>query len=171
MEQLGDFLKNRKAVAKILREEGKTEAADKLDEMGEAIEDGGGLLNAEGKFIDSQLESDYEKYIERKTREGSVPRERLAWKEVKEYWLNDSPMARGNNFNRKAWDDKWYPFWEVYLENGKYVDGYNPFKKEIISRKATNLEEIDILTFESYLKEMKVKYAPGLKIKSKKSGI
>ena len=38
LEQLDDFLKNRKAVADILRKEGKTEAADKLDEMGEAAE-------------------------------------------------------------------------------------------------------------------------------------
>jgi hypothetical protein len=134
-------------------------------ELAEGVDN---LLTAEGKFIDNALEGDYQKYLTRKAAQGKVPHERLDWKEARDYWLNDSPMARGNAFNKKAWDDEWYPYWEVYLENGKYVDGYDPIAKEIISRKATNLEDIDISTFEAYLKEMKNKYAPGTIIKSKK---
>lgn len=38
----------------------------------------------------------------------------------------------------------------------------------IVSRKATNLEEIELSSFESYLKEMKNKYALGTKIRSNK---
>ncbi len=128
------------------------------------------ILSIEGKFIDFQLESDYVKYLARKATQQKAPRGRLEWKDARDYWLNDSPLARGNAFNRKAWDERWYPFWEVYLENGKFVDGYNPITKEIISRKATLLEEIELSTFEKYLKEMNSKYSPGKIIKSKKVG-
>ncbi len=38
----------------------------------------------------------------------------------------------------------------------------------IISRKATNLEEIELSTFENYLKEMKRKYSSGTTIRSNK---
>lgn len=61
---------------------------------------------------------------------------------------------------------------ELNLENGKRLDSYvepiNGKAGEIISRKATNLEEIELSTFESYLKEMRNKYAPGTKIRSNK---
>ena len=89
---------------------------------------------------------------------------------MRDYWLNDSPVARGNAFNRKAWKERWYPFWEVYLENGKYVDGYNPIKGEIISRKATDLVDIEESTFVKYLDEMNKKYSSGTVIKTKKDG-
>lgn len=106
----------------------------------------------------------------RKAKEGKPPKDRAAWKEAHDYWLYDSPMARGNEFNKKAWDEEWYPYWEIYLDNGKFVDGYDPIKKEIISRKATNLDDIELSTFESYLQEMKKKYVAGTIIKSKKPG-
>jgi hypothetical protein len=96
----------------------------------------------------------------------------LDWKEVRDYWLNDSPLARGNSFNKKARDNAWYDYYEINLENGKrlnsYVEPINGTGGEIISRKATTLEDIDITTFEAYLNEMKVKYAPGIKIRSDK---
>ncbi len=41
-------------------------------------------------------------------------------------------------------------------------------KGEIVSRKATDLENIELSTFESYLKEMKNKYSAGIKIRSDK---
>jgi hypothetical protein len=82
--------------------------------------------------------------------------------------MNDSPIARGNNFNDKALKEEWYQFYEVHLANGKRVDSYDLIKKEIISRKAVDLESVGINTFESYLKEMKEKYAQKTKIRSDK---
>ncbi|MEY8747007.1 hypothetical protein AB9M62_48565 [Bacillales bacterium AN1005] len=119
------------------------------------------LISPYGNFIDSKLESDYQKYLARKAKEGKTARDRLDWKQEREYWLNDSPMARGNAFNNKAEEELWYPFNEVHLSTGKRVDSYDPITKEIVSRKATNLESIDQSTFESYLKELKNKYPSG----------
>ena len=77
-------------------------------------------------------------------------------------------MASGNNFNKTAREDRWYPYDEVHLRNGKRLDSYDPIKGEIVSRKATDLEEIDIKTFEKYLKELNTKYPAGTKIRSNK---
>ena len=56
----------------------------------------------------------------------------------------------------------------IHLENGKRLDSYDEIKGEIVSRKATDLESIELSTFESYLKEMKNKYSKGIKIRSDK---
>ncbi len=84
----------------------------------------------------------------------------------------DSPLARGNAFNKKAVDNEWYPYNEVHLGNGKRVDSYKPPANgnpgEIISRKATDLGDIKLSTFESYLNEMVSKYSPGTAINSPK---
>ena len=77
-------------------------------------------------------------------------------------------MARGNEFNRKAEKNNWYKYSEVHLENGKRLDSYDAVKGEIVSRKATDLENIELSTFESYLKEMKSKYSSGTTIRSNK---
>ena len=121
-----------------------------------------------GKFIDELLEADYQKYLTRKSKQGKAPKDRLEWKESRDYWLNDSPLARGNEFNKKAIKNRWYDYNEVHLENGKRLDSYDEIKGEIVSRKATDLESIELSTFESYLKEMKNKYSAGIKIRSDK---
>ena len=121
-----------------------------------------------GKFIDDLLEADYQKYLTRKSKQGKAPKDRLEWKESRDYWLNDSPMARGNKFNETAKNNEWYQYDEVHLENGKRLDSYDAVKGEIVSRKATDLESIELSTFESYLKEMKNKYSAGIKIRSDK---
>ena len=77
-------------------------------------------------------------------------------------------MARGNKFNDTAKENRWYKYDEVYLENGKRLDSYDEIKGEIVSRKATDLENIELSTFESYLREMKNKYPEGMKIRSDK---
>ena len=51
------------------------------------------------------------------------------------------------------------------MANGKRVDSYDPLKGEIVSRKATDLEMIQLDTFERYLKELRDKYPPGTKIR------
>ena len=130
------------------------------------------IINAQGKFVDALLEDAYLRYLSRKSGSGQIPKSRLEWKQARDYWLFDSPIARGNRFNSKAVRDDWYDFHEINLENGKRLDSYVPPTNgnpgEIISRKATNLEEIDITTFEAYLKELNTKYAPGTKIRSNK---
>ena len=119
-----------------------------------------------GRFADPSIEEDYSKYVNRKIKEGKPPKGRLEWKEARDYWLNDSPMARGNAFNDTARDEGWYDYYEVHLANGKRVDSYDPINHEIISRKATDLNTIDESTFRGYLKELSKKYSPGTKIRS-----
>ncbi|MCU5731979.1 LXG domain-containing protein, partial [Bacillus pacificus] len=109
-------------------------------------------LLKDGKFVESDLELKYAEYCVRKAKDGKVPKDRLNWKEASDYWTKDSPMARGNKFNKTAQKNEWYPHDEIQLSNGKRLDSYNPRKGEIISRKATDLEDIDIKTFEKYLK-------------------
>ena len=144
---------------------------DNLGKTGKQIEQ---LLSKEGKFIDNALEQDYQKYLARKSKESKSARDRLSWKEERDYWLYDSPMARGNKFNKKAIDNDWYLYNEVTLENGKRLDSYTPpmngVEGKIVSRKATNLEEIELSTFEDYLKEIKAKYPIGAKINAPKYG-
>lgn len=123
------------------------------------------LLDDSGKFIDEEAESNYQKYVLRKQKSGKVPRDRIDWKEASDHWKNNSPMARGNQFNKIA--EKIYPFNEVNLANGKRLDSYIPDEK-IISRKATDLSDIEFNTFDKYLSEMIQKYAPGTIIRSNK---
>ncbi len=151
----------------LFTDEGGEVFAKIVDDL---VNAGGDLLNSSGKFIDDILEADYAKYLTRKSSQGKPPRNRLDWKEARDYWLNDSPLARGNNFNKKAWKEEWYPAWEVRLDNGKFIDGYNPFTKEIVSRKATELVDIQESTFIKYLDELKTKYAPPRTITTKKQG-
>ena len=145
------------------------EIADKLGDAIKKVKKAGNFIK-NGKFIDDLLEADYQKYLTRKSKQGKTPKDRLEWKESRDYWLNDSPMARGNEFNKKAWKEEWYPAWEVQLDNGKFMDGYNPYTKEIISRKATDLADIQEDTFIKYLNELRNKYAPPKKITTKKEG-
>ena len=145
------------------------EIADKLGDAIKKVKKAGNFIK-NGKFIDELLEADYQKYLTRKSKQGKAPKDRLEWKESRDYWLNDSPMARGNEFNKKAWKENWYPAWEVQLDNGKFIDGYNPYTKEIISRKATDLADIQEDTFVKYLNELRNKYAPPKKITTKKEG-
>ncbi|GIM50968.1 hypothetical protein CAPN003_24200 [Capnocytophaga stomatis] len=137
------------------------------EEVKEAVAKNADIIK-QGKFIDEVLEADYQKYLVRKAKEGKTPKDRLEWKEARDYWLNDSPLARGNKFNDTAKNNEWYDFNEVHLENGKRLDSYDPDLGEIVSRKATDLESVELSTFESYLKEMKNKYSAGIKIRSDK---
>ena len=131
-------------------------------------------FTSDRNFIDKLLEADYAKYLLVKAKQGKIPRGKLAWKVSSDYFKNDSPMARGTAFNDKAILEKWDKYNEVTLANGKRVDGYTPPTNgkpgEIVSRKATDLEDIQLSTFETYLKEMKKKYAAGEPINAPKYG-
>ncbi len=145
--------------------------ASKLDPQ-KFIDDFIGKIGDNGKFIDDAIEGDYLKYLDRKAKQGKPPRDRSDWKQSSDYMKYDSPTARGNNFNRKAVDNGWYPYNEVHLGNNKRLDSYKPPKNgypgEIVSRKATDLGDIKLETFESYLDEMVAKYSPGTAINSPK---
>ncbi|MDV2884714.1 LXG domain-containing protein [Alkalihalophilus pseudofirmus] len=81
-------------------------------------------------------------------------------------WLKDRWEA-GNNFNKE--NRPRYPYNEVELEakelgGKKYVvDSYAP-NKEIVSRKFTQLSEVQEKTAKSYLNEITKKYSSGSKI-------
>ncbi|MDH4275717.1 MAG: hypothetical protein OEW08_11805, partial [Gammaproteobacteria bacterium] len=124
------------------------------------------LIGPSRKFSDAELENAYQAYRVRKANIGETPRGRADWKVTRDYWMIDSPMARGNNFNKTA--GKKYRYNEVNLETGKRVDSYDPVKGEIISRKATDFDIIDESAFKGYLRELKNKYSPGEVIRSNK---
>jgi hypothetical protein len=128
------------------------------------------LIGPDNKFRETGLEDAYQAYVKRKSKKGQTPRGRADWKVARDFWLTDSPMARGNKFNATAGQN--YPYNEVVLANGKRVDSYVPPSGgkpgEIISRKATDFDDIEVDTFKSYLSELKQKYAPGTEINSPK---
>lgn len=122
--------------------------------------------------VSAELDSEYVAYVARKTRAGSVPRTRADWEVVRNYFLNNVKIARGNDFN--LFRKPQYQFNEITLENGKRLDSYRlPVKAEdgtvikpgeIVSRKATDLGDIQLSTFKKYLSELKNKYQPGMKV-------
>ncbi len=103
------------------------------------------LLDDMGKFADDTLENNYQAYVNRKISKGQTPKDRLEWKKASDYWTKESPVARGNNFNKTVREADIYDYHEVYLENGKRLDSYAPDAGEIISRKATDLDKIKLL--------------------------
>lgn len=102
----------------------------------------------------------------RKLKSGGQPRNRLDWKEASDYWMKNSPIARGNRFNTTVRHSGRYDYHEIYLENGKRLDSYDPIAGEIISRKATDLDKISEKTYREYLSEFQSKYSRGTKIRS-----
>ncbi|UAC49052.1 hypothetical protein K6959_03890 [Bacillus aquiflavi] len=124
--------------------------------------------NVSGKFADNILESDYQNYVKREIKEGKTPRDRLDWKEARNFWNSDSPIARGNRFNQKAVREGRYPYSEIHLRNGKRLDSFDPFSGEIISRKATGLDNTTDETYRRYLSEFESKYSKGTVIRSDK---
>ena len=124
------------------------------------------LLNDMGKFSDDALENNFQKYVNRKIMKGQIPKDRLEWKQASDYWTKESPVARGNNFNKTVREADIYDYHEIYLENGKRLDSYAPDVEEIISRKATDLDKITEETYRGYLSEFSQKYSEGTKIRS-----
>ncbi|MFG2328677.1 PrsW family glutamic-type intramembrane protease [Streptomyces sp. NPDC048604] len=67
-------------------------------------------------------------------------------------------FIRGNNFNKQ--NRPRYPHNEIYLENGKYLDSYRP-GLEIVSRKHTQIAEVQEASFKKVLSEIHLKYKRG----------
>ena len=78
-------------------------------------------------------------------------------------WLSN--VRRGQRFNRTR--QRAYDYNEIYLENGKILNSYVP-GEQIISRKATDFDNINPETFEGYVREIDKKYAPKTTIRSNK---
>jgi hypothetical protein len=78
-------------------------------------------------------------------------------------WLSN--VRRGQRFNRTR--QRAYDYNEIYLENGKILNSYVP-GEQIISRKATNFDNIKPETLERYMREINQKYPPGTRIRSGK---
>ncbi len=116
--------------------------------------------------VAAELDLEYAAYVARKTRAGSVPRIRADWEVARNYFVNNVKIARGNAFN--AFRKSQYDFSEITLENGKRLDSYRlptaTKPGEIVSRKATDLGDIELSTFKQYLSELKNKYQSGMKV-------
>ncbi|MGH3767933.1 MAG: hypothetical protein ACRDTX_22765 [Pseudonocardiaceae bacterium] len=76
-------------------------------------------------------------------------------------------VASGTQFNRDNWHR--YPFNEVRLTNGKVLDSYNPRLGEIVSRKYTQLADVQPATAREYINEAVRKYPEGQEIASSPS--
>ena len=149
--------------------EGAAKGAESAaEDAGKVVQSGSkaNLLDDTGKFIDDTLENNYQAYIKRKISKGQTPKDRLEWKQASEYWTKESPVARGNNFNKTVREADIYDYHEIFLENGKRLDSYDPDAGEIISRKATDLDKISEETYRRYLSEFSSKYSEGTKIRS-----
>jgi hypothetical protein len=133
-----------------------------------------------GIFEDPSIELKYLDYETRYKKLGKNIRGRLDWKRVYDYFMYDGPTARGNRFNKSAKVGGWHEYDEVYLENGKFLDSYDPpriddvtkivISGKIISRKAIDLDIIDEKSFKKYINEFKNKYQEDTVIKTKKDG-
>jgi len=94
-----------------------------------------------------------------------------AVQKIKPTWPEIQALfKRGNDFNKKGRVK--YIFNEIVLQGvngkvGKRLDSYLP-EKEIISRKATTLSDVQASTFEGYLRELITKYKKGSPINSSK---
>lgn len=71
-------------------------------------------------------------------------------------------MASGTQFNRDNWHR--YPFNEVRLTNGRVLDSYNPDLGEIVSRKNTQLADVQLSTAREYINEAVRKYPENQEI-------
>ena len=116
----------------------------------------------------SEVALNYEKYVQRKKRLGQTPRDFNDWKNVSDYFKKDSPIARGNRFDKKAKTEGWYRYHQVHLSNGKRLDSYNEAQGMIVSRKSIDLSKIGKSRFEAHLKEFREKYDVGTIIRSNK---
>jgi hypothetical protein len=123
-------------------------------------------LDDAGHFVDDALENQFQKYVAKKEAAGQVPRTREAWLDRVEYF-QESSIGRGNAFNLSRVESGAYPVNELHLSTGNRLDSYVP-GQEIVSRKATDFDNIQEGTFRDYVNELKNKYGPGTVIRSNK---
>ncbi len=127
-------------------------AADEL-KLRNKIKSTGGISDDIVQEIVEEIADEGAEQVKKKGR-------KLTWPELRALW------KRGNDFNKKARNNDWYDVHELHLKNGKRLDSYDHDLGEIVSRKATDFDNIEKRTFEKYLKEIDQKYAPGTEIRS-----
>jgi hypothetical protein len=126
-----------------------------------------GALKPNGEFEDPQLERKYQDYLKRKQAAGANARARADWKKRSDWWKNESPVARGNAFNKSVRESGLYPYNEVNLADGTRLDSYRVRgTPERISRKATDFNKVKPSEFQGYLDEFNTKYPEGKIIRS-----
>ncbi len=177
-----DFVPGSKAVSPVLKLAGNSKVVGKIFKWGDEvviriIEP---ISTAIRNKINSAITYTARQYLDEAIKNGDFYREVIeeAADEIVDFAERNGRPAnwsevlaffkRGNDFNKKAVESRWYRYNEVHLGNGKRLDSYDPVKGEIISRKATDLDKIKFSTFEGYLKELQSKYSPGTTIKSQK---
>ncbi|GHT19118.1 hypothetical protein FACS189429_6440 [Bacteroidia bacterium] len=164
VEKSGDIVKKK---ADDVLEEAATNIIRHFDD---AIEDG--VSNNITRAIkDGILDKDIVEELGDEIKDIAASKsKKLSWEEVQ------ALFKRGNDFNRKVnnMNPPKYQFNEVTVEqmvNGQAkkfrLDGYNE-GFEIVSRKATDFDNIQTSTFEKYCDELLSKYKVGTKITAPK---
>jgi hypothetical protein len=131
------------------------------------------------KFVDGLDEDLLHEILEEATLLGLTKGKPLSFGEIQALW------KRGNDFNLSARADASYVH-EVWLYHPKKVypnghknagspqrfrlDSWDGVEGKIVSRKATNLDEITKETFERYVKEISEKYPVGSKLANPRHG-
>ena len=67
-------------------------------------------ISKTGDFVDETLERNYQTYVNRKLKKGQIPKQRLEWKKASDYWSKESPVARGNDFNKTVQEADIYDY-------------------------------------------------------------
>lgn len=134
------------------------------------------------KELKQQIDEDlFDDIVKDASEEIVVQKKKLSFKELQAFW------KRGNDFNKKSKDFEWYgnnEIWithptKVYPKEHKHSGKSRRFRLDswdnngdgmIVSRKATNLAEINKDTFIKYCKEISEKYPPGSKIANSEIG-
>jgi len=111
--------------------------------------------------VDDIVEELIEELVDEGVEKALKKGEQLTWPELKALW------KRGNDFNDKGIAKYSYSKCEIHLGNGKRLDTYIPGQK-IISRKATNLDDIKESTWKKYCNELVTKYKKGTPVNSSK---
>ena len=133
------------------------------------------------KELKQQIDEDlFDDFVRDGSEEIIAKGKKLSFKELQAFW------KRGNDFNAKSKKLGWYEnneIWmthpeKVYPKGHKYagkprryrLDSWDKDTSMIVSRKATNLAEINKDTFIRYCKEISEKYPPGSKIANSEFG-
>lgn len=132
------------------------------------------------EFIEQVDEDLQAEIIEEFIEESAKKSKRLSFRELQAFW------KRGNDFNTKSKDLGWYENNEIWMTHPTKVypkghksagkprrfrlDSWDKDSGMIVSRKATNLDEINKDTFIKYCKEISEKYPPGSKLANFKIG-
>ena len=138
---------------------------------GSAIDKVNQKINQQPEEVREQLDN----FISSESADRATTRgKKLTWPEILRLF------ARGNNFDRKAQRERWWPVNQVTIEHPIKVyptghklagqprrfrlDSYDHNEGLRVSRKATSFDEISEKTWVNYLKEIESKYPVGAKI-------